>query len=692
MRYRRLQRAAPVITALLGLGPLLAAPVAAQQTMDTGALTELSFEELMEVEVTSASKRKQALDDVAAALFVISRDDLRRSGANSIPEALRMVPGIQVSQLDANKWAVSARGFAGRFANKLLVLIDGRTVYSPAFSGVYWEQQNVVLDDVERIEVIRGPGATLWGANAVNGVVNIITRDSQKTLGGLALAGAGTENRATATLRYGARLGSGDVADTSARAYLKYERHDDLVTRAGHSADDAWDMAQGGFRLDSDLRSGDQLTLQGDVYRSDLQQQLSLADLAPPDYARRIADTIDARGWNLLGRWQRPLTAASDMSLQLYYDHTRRDEGYIGQQHDTFDLEYQHRSQFAARHQFVWGLGYRNIVTRVDLTPTVTADRDRFNLDFWNAFAQDEIQLWDERLRLTLGIKLEHNDFSGLEYQPTARALWKFNGHSSLWGAVSRAARAPSIMERHSSLYAKTLPPGATAVPLPLPVALVAQGSERFDSEYLVAYEAGWRNRHFERLALDATVYYHDYDELRGSSVQALQIAPDGSHIILPMTFDNNASGHSRGLEINADWLVRDGWRLIGAYSHIDLQIQDNGGLINSGGQTMERNAPENQLSLRSQHNLAEHFSLDFWLRYVDDSASASVAQRTPEKIDAYWDLDLRLAWRVRPGLELELVAQNLLDNARREGDLEALGGASVEVQRAVYASVRLGF
>ena len=263
MRYRRLQRAAPVITALLGLGPLLAAPVAAQQTMDTGALTELSFEELMEVEVTSASKRKQALDDVAAALFVISRDDLRRSGANSIPEALRMVPGIQVSQLDANKWAVSARGFAGRFANKLLVLIDGRTVYSPAFSGVYWEQQNVVLDDVERIEVIRGPGATLWGANAVNGVVNIITRDSQKTLGGLALAGAGTENRATATLRYGARLGSGDAADTTARGYLTYDRHDDLVTRTGHAAGDAWDMAQGGFRLDSDFARGDWMTVQG---------------------------------------------------------------------------------------------------------------------------------------------------------------------------------------------------------------------------------------------------------------------------------------------------------------------------------------------------------------------------------------------------------------------------------------------
>ncbi|MCB1675356.1 MAG: TonB-dependent receptor plug domain-containing protein, partial [Halioglobus sp.] len=309
MRYSRALPAAPLITALLSLGPPLAAPAAAAPTMDTGALTDLSFEELMQVEVTSASKRKQPLDDVPAAVFVISRDDLRRSGAGSIPEALRMVPGMQVARLDGNKWSVSARGFASRFANKLLVLIDGRTVYSPAFSGVYWEQQHVVMEDVERIEVIRGPGATLWGANAVNGVVNIITRDSQKTLGGLALAGAGNENRATATLRYGARLGSGDAADTTARGYLTYDRHDDLVTRTGHAAGDAWDMAQGGFRLDSDFASGDWMTVQGDLYHSNLEQQVTLAGLAPPDYMDRYRTAADARGWNLLGRWQRPLTA-----------------------------------------------------------------------------------------------------------------------------------------------------------------------------------------------------------------------------------------------------------------------------------------------------------------------------------------------------------------------------------------------
>ncbi|MCB0072661.1 MAG: TonB-dependent receptor, partial [Caldilineaceae bacterium] len=391
-------------------------------------------------------------------------------------------------------------------------------------------------------------------------------------------------------------------------------------------------------------------------------------------------------------RWQRPLTAASDMSLQLYYDRAQRAEDFVGQQHDTLDLEFQHRSQVGVRHRLVWGLGYRQVATRVDLSPIISADSDRFRLESWNAFAQDEISLWDERLRLTLGLKVEDNDFSGLEYQPAVRTLWKFSEHASVWGAVSRAVRAPSIMERHSALRAATLAPGTASPPIPLPVVLEAGGNPRFDSEYLVAYEAGLRSRPFERLALDVAVYYNDYDDLRTVDGDSFRIAPDGSHAIVSTAFNNNAEGDAYGAEIGADWLVRDGWRLIGAYSYIDLRLRSANNRVNVGSGTVERNAPERQLSLRSQHTLAEDVAVDLWLRYVDDSASAALNQRVIETIDAYWDLDLRLAWLPRPDVELELVAQNLLDGARFEGDMEALTTTQVEVQRAVYAALRLRF
>ena len=347
-------------------------------------LTDLSLEELLDVQVTSVGKKAQSLADAAAAVFVISNEDIRRSGATSVPEALRMAPGLTVKRLDANKWSVSARGFAGRLSNKLLVLIDGRTVYSPAFSGVYWEQQDVMLEDIERIEVIRGPGATLWGANAVNGVINILTKSAAATQGGLLAAGGGSEERALGALRYGGELAPG----TFARAYVKYNERDALVTASGEDGRDAWDIAQGGFRVDSTLAAGDRVTLQGDLYQSNLRQQLLVPDPFLPAFMSAIDDRLNASGWNLLGRWERALSVTSDVSFKLYYDHAERQEYYAGQRNDILDLEFQQRAKVGERHDLVWGLGYRNIDDHFDNTLITNVNPAAENRNLWNAFIQ----------------------------------------------------------------------------------------------------------------------------------------------------------------------------------------------------------------------------------------------------------------------------------------------------------------
>ncbi len=452
-------------------------------------LTDLSLEELLDVEVTSVGKKAQALGDAAAAVYVISNDDIRRSGATSVPEALRMVPGLTVKRLDANKWAISARGFSGRFANKLLVLIDGRSVYTPSFSGVYWESEEVMLADIDRIEVIRGPGATLWGANAVNGVINIITKSAAATQGGLLVAAGGSEEQGGASLREGVE----SAPETFARLYAKYQDRDSLVTSLGTDGRDEWEIAQGGFRVDSTLTAGDRVTLQGDFYHSNLRQQLLVPDpLAPPTFSLPVDDHLNATGWNLLGRWERAFSVTSDVSLQLYYDHAERNEYYVAQSTDILDLEFQQRTKPIERHDLVWGLGYRHIADQVESTPLLTVTRSTDQRGLWSAFIQDDIELLRDRLRLTLGSKFEHNDYTGFEIQPNLRLLWKPSERDTLWGAISRAVRTPSRPERTATVLTGILPTGASA-PYPSTIQLRTIGNDGFDAESLTAYELGFR-------------------------------------------------------------------------------------------------------------------------------------------------------------------------------------------------------
>jgi len=417
-------------------------------TTDQRDFTELPLEALMEITVSSVAKKEQRLADSAAAIFVITQEDIRRSGVTTIADALRMVPGLEVARIDANKWAISSRGFNSRFAGQMLVLFDGRVVYTPLFSGVFWDRQDTVLEDVERIEMIRGPGAALWGANAVNGVINIITKRADETLGGQVSAGSGTEERAFGSIRYGFELNH----QNQMRLYLKHSDRDNLRQTNGSNGNDAWHMTQGGFRLDSELTSQDSLTVQGDLYDGRLGETYSNM---LPDY-RTIDSVTSVFGANILSRWKRSLADSADLSLQIYYDRSQQKMQVIEEKRDTIDLDFQHRFPVGATHEITWGLGYRyshdsiNNSTYVMLTPT-SQDTNLFS-----SFVQDDITLIPDKLHLILGSKFEHNDYTGFEIQPTARLLWTPNRQNSVWLSVSRAVRTPSRGERGFTLYTAT--------------------------------------------------------------------------------------------------------------------------------------------------------------------------------------------------------------------------------------------
>ena len=430
---------------------LLANPVQASGSMDN--YLDLPLEDLLSMEVTSVSKKKQRLTEAAAAVFVITQEDIRRSGVTSIPEALRLAPGLQVAKIDANKWAISSRGFNTQFVNKLLVLIDGRSVYTPSYSGVYWDAQDTLLEDIDRIEVIRGPGATLWGANAVNGVINIITKQAGDTQGGLMVASAGNEEKVIAGLRYGAELNK----NTHGRLYLKFnERDSSYAPGLDDEAGDDWKSLRGGFRIDSQPSDKDRWTVQGDVYEADENQTLNLwrdpsdpsnLNFAPFYLDANTADEIESSGWNLLTRWDHLLSNTSNITLQLYYDHTKRAENFLLQEQDTLDIDFQHQLEVFGNHDLVWGLGYRHIEDEFSNTYIVAFLPDSGSSDLFSAFLQDEIELLPDRLRLTLGSKFEQNDFTGFEVQPSARLIWLPTERSTLWGSVSRAVRTPSRLE-----------------------------------------------------------------------------------------------------------------------------------------------------------------------------------------------------------------------------------------------------
>jgi iron complex outermembrane receptor protein len=459
----RVHRRISCLTALLFFFALPFSPPPAAAKEIVADLTELSIEDLMKIEITSVSKKAQKVSDAAAAVFVITQEDIRRSGATSIADALRMAPGLEVARIDANKWAVTARGINNYLTNKLLVLMDGRSVYQPLFAGVYWNLQDTLLEDIERIEVIRGPGATLWGANAVNGVINIITKTAKETEGGLFTAGGGTNEKGFGGLRYGAKVGE----ESYLRAYGKYFNRGAFPNVTGVGSSGAWDSGSGGFRLDSDFSPDSSLTLQGDIAQGYIDDISERTVLTPPYLKTFTGSTFSTA--NLLTRWKRKISATSDLSLQLYYDYSNNRAPDMREIRNTVDVDLQHRFALGARHDIVWGLGYRNTRGDFSADSLVTLDPSRRGDELFSGFVQDDIVLVPDRLHLILGSKLEHNDYTGVEVQPSGRLIWTPDERHTFWGAISRAVRTPSWVETDGRVPSAILPPLTPKIPLSCP-------------------------------------------------------------------------------------------------------------------------------------------------------------------------------------------------------------------------------
>lgn len=609
------------------------------------SLLDYSLEQLADIVVTSVSRQETRLADAPASIYLISAADIRRAGAATLPEALRLAPNLQVAQNDARSYAVTARGFSSTIENKLLVLIDGRSVYSPLFSGVFWEAQDVVMEDIERIEVISGPGATIWGANAVNGVINIITRSAADTQGGLAAAAVGTKSR-SATARYGLPFGgSGHY-----RVYAQHTDSSQTFSETGAPGGNDWRRQQAGFRADWSGAAHD-VTVSGDAYQG------ALGAGAAPDV--RIA------GGNLLARVDSRLADGSELRMQAYLDHTERDQENSGAQLlDTVDLEIQHGTRNGAAHKLVWGGGYRYSRDRLEGGPVLQFAPAERGLHWGNVFAQDEIRLCDT-LRLTLGLKFEHNTYTGMEALPNVHLAWSLAGDQLVWAGASRTVRTPSRIDRDLWLVdTRNSTPGATRYTI--------AGGPQFDSETARVLELGYRGQQGGALSYAATLFYSDYDRLRTLE----PLAGGGAR------FGNFGRGNARGLETWGRWHVRGDWRLSAGLVVQDIRTSlAPGSQDSSGGTGLATNDPHHYWSLRSSHDLADDLQADFMLRAVGGLPRPAVP--------GYSELDARLAWQPRAGLELALAGQNLLHRSHPEF---GPGGTRQLIERSVSLKLAMRF
>jgi iron complex outermembrane receptor protein len=644
----------------------------------TGALKQLSVEELMNLEVTSVSKQPEALLQAASAIQVITGDEIRRSGASSLPEALRLADNLEVAQENAHDWAISARGFNANLANKLLVLIDGRAVYTPLYGGVLWNVQDYLLEDIDRIEVISGPGGTLWGANAVNGVINIITKDARDAQGLYTEAAGGQRDQALAGVRYGAELSP----EVSLRVYGKYTDHGDEVTEGGANAEDSWHMGRGGFRLDAGPSAQDKVTVQGDFYGG------------TEDYGA-IGGAKESGG-NVLGRWTRTMSSESGLSLQAYYDHTYLAQPFAASAPapyytgfpaasltdtlDTYDVDFQHHFALGERDRVIWGLEYR---------ATHEVDRDVSVVQFappaldqklYSGFLQDEIKL-TPTVRLTVGSKVEHNDYTGFELEPSTRLQWNVTSQQLLWAAISRAVRTPSRYDHDLEV-----PSGLVDAPPPYQFpTYFLKGNPDFRAETLIAYEAGYRAELTSELSGALSLFYNDYDNLRSTSA-----TPTSATYIFPypVIFENNLEGETHGLELSATYQVLGWWRLHGGYDLLIEHIHVKPGQVDATNASNETADPEQQWSLRSSMNLPCNLQLDSALRWVDSLHinNGPTGGAVVGLVPSFVELDSRLAWHASPRLEFSVVGQNLLHGYHVEYGFPS--PAREAIARSAYAKV----
>ena len=625
----------------------------------------------MSQDVTSVSKEPEPLGQAPSAIQVITNDEIRRSGASSLPEALRLADNLEVAQDNAHDWNISARGFNTDLSDKLLVLIDGRTVYSPLFSGVIWDVQNVMLEDIDRIEVISGPGGTLWGANAVNGVINIISKSAEDTQGWYMEGGGGNELRDFGALRYGGTL----APNVYFRVYGNYFDRNNEIQADESPATDAWSEGRGGFRIDTGGPSEDKFTLQGDYYNG-----ASGSTKIP--YITNVES-----GENVLGRWTHTFSSDSDMSLQLYYDRTNFSEaepgfsifeapGIFSDSLDTYDADFQHHFSVGDRNQITWGAGYRFTHDQNNNAPTLVFNPAPLNQNLLSTFVQDEIKLQDD-LFFTLGTKVEHNDYTGFEVQPSGRLQWNVTPTQMLWAAVSRAVRTPSRVDHDLEQ--------PTGLPAPFPPGVLT-GTTAFTSETLIAYEVGYRAQLGDKVSGSVSTYYNDYNNIRS-------LTPTAGSLLagFPIYFQNNLEGETYGVELSADYQMLDWWRWHAGYDFLQENIHVKPGEMDATHGLNETADPQHQFSIRSSMDLPQNIEFDTGLRWIDSLRINNIA--TAGTVTGYFELDARLAWHPTKNLEISIVGQNLLHDRHAEYFYpSATNPPQEDIVRSVYGKIAWHF
>ena len=636
-------------------------------------LSNMNIEDLMNVEVTSVSRHEQSLSQTAAAVFVISKEDILHSSATNIPDLLRMVPGVQVAQIDASSWAISIRGFNSRFGNKVLVMVDGRTVYVPSFGGVFYDTLDVPLEQIARIEVIRGPGGSVWGANAVNGVINVITKKAADTPGTTVVGGGGSSDRGLGLLQQGGKLG--EVTDF--RIFADYSTEGSQPSADVQPVEDGWHLLHGGFRVDSKISSRDSLSLQGDLYsgREGISTQFPNSVTQPAFQATH--EEVDISGGYVQGSWDHRYSGRSNTTLMVSYQrYFRRD--VLGETRGTLDVDFQNNLSLGDRHQFVWGFDYRYSSSQTDGTFAVSvipADRDT---NIYSGFVEDDIELIPDRLHFTIGTKLEYHDYTGVAAMPSARVAWTPSASSTYWAAVSRAVRAPSDLDVGMRVT-DAVYPGQNGIP----VVVINLGNPHYQNEDLLAYEVGYRKLLRKNFSVDLAGYYNRYNNLQTweASTPFLENTPAPAHLVIPLIDQNMMHGQSHGLEVFAKWQLLPRWALSPGYAfellqlHLDSNSNDTESIAYAG-----KGTPVHSAQLRSQVTLPRQFSWDTSINFVDRLVDPSVA--------SYTRLDSGVTWQWKKSLALSLFGQNLLQDHHLEfQDLSRSINSSLAV-RSVYAKV----
>lgn len=630
---------------------------------------KMSLEQLMDQQVTSVAKKPQPYREAPASIDVITSADIQRSGATSIPEALRLADNLDVEQLSSSQWDISARGFnTSGFSDKLLVLMDGRSIYSPLLAGVIWNLQDYLLPDIDRIEAISGPGGTLWGANAVNGVINIITKSAADTQGLYVSAAGGNWMETQEAARYGGTISS----NIFYRVYGKYDQYGAQRYADGSSAHDGWNRGEGGFRIDANASPDDLLTLEGNILGGD-------NDAVPGGEGYPTGEGTSSDG-NILGRWTHTYSDRSDMQLQAYYDRTALSgpyqsitngaiivpSGVLHDDLDTADVSFQDRLPLGERNDVVWGLEYRFTHNADQPAPLVDFVPNTLDQNLYSGFVQDQIKIFDD-VFLTAGSKLEHNDYTGFEWEPSVRLQWNVSDNQMLWGAISRAVRMPSEYERN--LYQ----------PSPNYFPFLANSNSTFASETVIAYELGYRAQFNNRMSGSLSAFFNDYNHLR-----SLSLTSGG----VPVYWANNVRGDTWGFELSVNYQILPWWRMNVGYDFLQESITVKPGAtdVNNGlGDTAD---PENQVFLRSSMDLPWHMELDANGRWIDQARFD--AGPNPGTVPAYFELDLSLGWHVTKDIELSVTGQNLLHDRHPEAGYP--NSSQEQIVRNVYGQIAWQF